>query len=115
MRDRLIELEKTSRLLEPAAADREAVRSPVVNYAENFLDNIERVNAYNPPGDKGIGLLDAAISETGIGIDEAISLIRENVDTPGLNPASDSHFGYIPGCSIYFFALAHSLADFFRR
>lgn len=115
LRAKLLELEKTSRLLEPAAADRESIRTPVVNYAETFLDNIERLNAYNPPGDKGAGILDSPIAETGIGVDEAIALIKNNVDTPGLNPASGGHFGYIPGGGIYYSALGDYLADVFNR
>ena len=115
MREKLLELEKSSKLLEPSALERSSARDKVVDYSENFLDNIESVNAFNPPGDKGIGLLDSPISETGIGIDEAISLIRDNVDTPGLNPASGGHFGYIPGGGIYYSALGDYLADIFNR
>src|SRR5438093_1051489 len=115
MRDTILELEKSSRLLEPVAAEREAVRSQVVDYSENFLNNIELLKAFNISDDKGIGLLDSPISETGIGIDEAISLIRDNVDTPGLNPASGGHLAYIPGGGIYYSALGDYLADVFNR
>ncbi len=115
MRDRLLELERSSRLLEPDADEREVARSGVLAYSEDFLDNVEALNAYNISDDKGIGLLDSPISETGIGIDEAISLIRENVDTPGLNPASGGHVAYIPGGGIYYSALGDYLADVFNR
>src|SRR5258708_5432562 len=96
MREELLELEKSSRLLEPTVDERQKVRGQVVEYTETFLNKIESLNAFNPPGDKGLGLLDSPISETGIGIDEVIGLMRENIDTPGLNPASGGHFGYIP-------------------
>ncbi len=115
IREKLLELEKSSRLLEPAADERLKVREQVVEYTENFLNKIESINAFNSPGDKGLGLLDSPISENGIGIDEAIGLIRENVDTPGLNPASGGHFGYIPGGGIYYSALGDYLADVFNR
>src|SRR5258708_4049217 len=115
MRDRILELEKSSRLLEPAAPEREAVRSQVVDYSEDFLNNIESLNTFNISDDKGIGLLDSPITENGIGIDEAISLIRDNVDTPGLNPASGGHLAYIPGGGIYYSALGDYLADVFNR
>ena len=115
MRDKLHELETTARLLEPTQAEREITRKKVIDYSENFLNNIESLNVFNPPGDKGLGLLDSPISENGIGIDEAIGLIRENVDTPGLNPASGGHFGYIPGGGIYYSALGDYLADVFNR
>ncbi|MEO6655820.1 MAG: pyridoxal-dependent decarboxylase [Pyrinomonadaceae bacterium] len=115
MRDRLLELETVSRLLEPDASKRETVRSSVVDYSETFLDNIERLNAYNLSEDKGAGILDSPITENGIGIDEAISLLRVNVDSPGLNPASGGHLAYIPGGGIYYSALGDYLADVFNR
>lgn len=113
--ERIIDIEKNSRMLEPSAQVREHVRNLVVQYSEDFLNNIESTNAFNPPGDNGMGLLDSPIAETGISIDEAISLIRDNVDTPGLNPASGGHFGYIPGGGIYYSALGDYLADVFNR
>src|SRR5258706_16127407 len=115
MRDRILELEKTARLLEPSAPEREAVRSQVVDYSEDFLNNIESIKTFSTSNDKGIGLLDSPITENGIGIDEAISLIRDNVDTPGLNPASGGHLAYIPGGGIYYSALGDYLADVFNR
>jgi len=115
MRDKLVQLEKTSRLLEPSDLDRQAVREKVIDYSENFLDHIEEINAFNISDTKGVGLLDSPISDTGIGIDEALSLIKENVDTPGLNPASGGHLAYIPGGGIYYSALGDYLADVFNR
>jgi len=115
MRDRLLELERSSRLLEPDSAEREVVRSGVLAYSEDFLDNVESLNAYNVSDDKGNGLLDSPITETGIRINEAISLIRDNVDKPGLNPASGGHLAYIPGGGIYYSALGDYLADVFNR
>src|SRR5438445_5519227 len=115
MRDRILKLEKSSRLLEPSAPEREAVRSQVVDYSEDFLNNIESIKTFSTSNDKGIGLLDSPITENGIGIDEAISLIRDNVDTPGLNPASGGHLAYIPGGGIYYSALGDYLADVFNR
>ncbi|HNU06745.1 MAG TPA: hypothetical protein PKO33_03195, partial [Pyrinomonadaceae bacterium] len=115
MRDRILELERSSRLLEPNSDAREKVRRRVVDYSEDFLDHVESLPAYNVTEDKGIGLLDAPIGEEGIGIDDAIRLISENVDTPGLNPASGGHLAYIPGGGIYYSALGDYLADVFNR
>lgn len=115
MRSRILELETSSRLLEPAATERADIRSQVVDYTENFLDNIGSLKTYNRSTSKGSGLLDVPISETGIGIEVAIELLRENVDTPGLNPASGGHLGYIPGGGIYYSALGDYLADVFNR
>ena len=115
MRDRILELEHLARPLEPRAAERSAVRGSVLDYSEAFLEDIERINAFNISDEKGAGLLESPIDETGIGIDEAISLLRENVDSPGLNPASGGHLGYIPGGGIYSSALGDYLADVFNR
>lgn len=115
MRDQILELEDRAKHLEPTAAERLALREPVVDYAETFLDGIASSMAFNISTEKGIGLLDSPISEDGIPISEAISLIRDNVDTPGLNPASGGHLGYIPGGGIYLSALGDYLADVFNR
>ena len=115
MRERLLELERLAQPLEPDASERANVRGPVLDYSEAFLDGIERINAFNVSDDKGAGLLDSPIAEEAIGIDQAISLLRENVDTPGLNPASGGHVAYIPGGGIYTSALGDYLADLFNR
>lgn len=115
MREKILELERQSVALEPAAEARAAAREAVVDYTEEFLSNIERINAFNVSEEKGKRLLGSPISEHGSGIDEAISLLRENVDTPGLNPASGGHLAYIPGGGIYTSALGDYLADVFNR
>ncbi len=115
MRERILELERTSQLLEPDAATRALARTRVVDYSEDFLDNVHSLKAFNVTEDKGRGIFDSPIAEDGIAIDEAISLIRDNVDTPGLNPASGGHLAYIPGGGIYYAALGDYLADVFNR
>jgi len=115
LRDKILELERQSRLLEPSAADRQNTRDAVIAYSENFLDNIESINAYVQTEDKGGALLDSPISEDGIDIDDAIALLAKNVDGPGLNPASGGHLGYIPGGGIYYSALGDYLGDVFNR
>ncbi len=115
IRERLISLENAARSLEPNAAERAETRRPVLDYAEHFLDHVGSYKAYELTEDKGRSLLDSPIAEAGIGIDAAIDLIRENVDTPGLNPASGGHLGYIPGGGIYYSALGDYLADVFNR
>jgi aromatic-L-amino-acid decarboxylase len=115
MREQILQLERTARLLEPSAPERANVRDSVLRYSESFLDSIEDLNAFNVSEDKGKALLDAPIVEEGIRIDEAISLLRENVDEPGLNPASGGHLAYIPGGGIYYSALGDYLADVFNR
>lgn len=94
---------------------RQAAQRAVLDYAEDFLDRIESLKAYEISAGKGEGLLDSPITEEGIGIDAALDLVRVNVDTPGLNPASGGHLAYIPGGGIYYSALGDYLADVFNR
>jgi aromatic-L-amino-acid/L-tryptophan decarboxylase len=115
MREQLLELEAIARRLEPSPEVRQAAQRAVLGYADDFIDRIESLKTYENHAGKGEGLLDSPISETGIDIDEAVDLIRRNVDTPGLNPASGGHLGYIPGGGIYYSALGDYLADVFNR
>ena len=115
MKQRIRDLERSARLLEPSVSDRSAADEAIHAYSEKFLDQIDIANAYVSTEGKGEGLLDSPVSEEGIGVDHAIELIRANVDTPGLNPASGGHLGYIPGGGIYYSALGDYLADVFNR
>ena len=115
MREEILRFEHEARKLEPASADRRMVRENIVDYSEDFLNTIETFRTYVSTETKGRGLLESPISEMGIGIEEAIGIIRENVDTPGLNPASGGHLAYIPGGGIYYSALGDYLADVFNR
>ena len=115
MRDELLQLESAARQLDPSLDMRRSVRLAVHDYSDDFLGQIGTSKAYETQAGKGEGLLESAISEDGIAIDEAIELIRINVDTPGLNPASGGHLAYIPGGGIYYSALGDYLADVFNR
>ena len=112
---KLKELEIISRQLEPTAQQRKATRKKVISYSEDFLKQIEKLKAYDYKADKGIALLDSPISEHPINVDEALNLIKQNVDSQGLNPASGGHLGYIPGGGIYYSALGDYLADITNR
>jgi aromatic-L-amino-acid decarboxylase len=115
MIEKIKELEKIARLLEPNAAARKGVRKKVINYTEDFLENIYSLKAYDQTEDKGKGIFDSPITNEVIDIDEAIKIIFENVDTQGLNPASGGHLGYIPGGGIYYSALGDYMAGITNR
>lgn len=115
MREQLLRLETAARGLEPSSQTRQEAQSAVLGYTEDFLDRIESLKAFENTTGKGEELIESPISEEEIGINEAIELIRKNVDTPGLNPASGGHLAYIPGGGIYYSALADYLADVFNR
>lgn len=115
MRDKILQLEKISRQLEPSSGKREETRKLIVDYAENFLDRIENINAFNEVNGTDSGLLSFPISEEPHDAKLILSLLKDHVDTPGLNPASGGHLGYIPGGGIYYSALGDYLADVFNR
>lgn len=115
IRERLSQIELRSRELEPTRDDRREARERVVEYSEDFLEHIEELKTYSVDKEKGRGLLESPITEEGIDIEQALSLIAENVDKPGLNPASGGHLAYIPGGGIYYSAVADYLADVFNR
>jgi glutamate/tyrosine decarboxylase-like PLP-dependent enzyme len=115
MRDDILQLEHEARKLEPNSAERRDIREHVVDYSESFLSKVDSFPTYVTTESKGRRLFDSPIGEQGMRIDDAIDLIRENVDTPGLNPASGGHLAYIPGGGIYYSALGDYLADVFNR
>ena len=107
---RLRELERAARPLEPGASRRKQLRGAVVASTERFLRRIETLKAYVETDDKGRGLLDAPIGETGIPLAEAIERLEHDVVRPGGNPASGGHLAYIPGGGLYHSALGDLLA-----
>lgn len=115
MLKRLAELEKISRQLEPGRESRTHTRNAVTNYADEFIERIYEIPAFQTTTDKGIGLYDSPITETGTTIEGLIDLLQEHVDRPGLNPASHGHLGYIPGGGIVNAALGDYLADIMNR
>lgn len=110
MRDRILQLEETARVLEPDAAAREALRDAVVASAERFLEAMPNGKAYEDVPGKGIGLLNWPVSAHGLPIDTVIDVWEREVLRPGCNPASGGHLAYIPGGGIYPSALGDYLA-----
>jgi aromatic-L-amino-acid decarboxylase len=107
-------LERQARQLEPASGERVRLFDAVRDYAEAFLQSLDPVHTYRPdpgPGD----LVSDPLSEHPTAIEDLLAQIKNEVDTPGINPASGGHFGYIPGGGIYPSALGDYLADVTNR
>jgi glutamate/tyrosine decarboxylase-like PLP-dependent enzyme len=115
VRSRIRSLEALALPLEPSAATRDALVAPVLNYANDFLDRLRDLPAYVTTETKGAGLYDAPIGDQPARIEGLLELLRAHVDTPGLNPASGGHLGYIPGGGIFHSALGDFLADVTNR
>lgn len=115
MIERIKQLEQEARKLEPTPTIRENWNKAVINYGNNFIDDIEKLKAFNANDDGGKAILDIPFSEGGKSIDELLPLIKENIDRKGINPASGGHLGYIPGGGIYSTALGDYLAALTNR
>ena len=114
-RDKILELEKKAGTLEPNAEERKLVRDKVVAYAERFINEIEDEKAFNITEDMGMGIYDFPIVEEQLDIDTVLEVFRENVEKPGLNPASGGHLAYIPGGGIYYSSLGDYIAAITNR
>jgi aromatic-L-amino-acid/L-tryptophan decarboxylase len=108
-------LERDSRGLEPSPARRTAAREAVTHYSENFLDHIETIKAFDDRPVNPSTWANLDIHEEPIAVDEAIRIVGQAVDTPGLNPASGGHLGYIPGGGIYYSSLGDYMAAVTNR
>ena len=103
--------EAAAQALEPTASQRAAMTEPVIRYAGEFLDKIYEKRTFVVDDNIGDGLYDSPISEDPIAIEEALRLVRDNIETPALNPASGGHMGYIAGGGLYPASLGDYLAD----
>jgi glutamate/tyrosine decarboxylase-like PLP-dependent enzyme len=109
------QLEKTARLLDPGTDERDRLLSQVMAYANDHLEEIANAPAYMMSDDNGRALYDSPITEESIDIHEALRLLRENVDTVGINPTSGRFLGYIPGGGLFHAALGDYLAAVTNR
>ena len=115
MREEILKLEETSRLLEPSPTLRANWTQKVTEYSDDFIDNIENLKAYVVSEENGRDLLNTHFRESGRNIEDVLKILKENVDSIGLNPASGGHLGYIPGGGIYTTALGDFLAAVTNR
>ena len=115
MISKIRKLEEVSRKLEPLAKDRSHWNTTVQNYADNFLDDFNQHTTYVVSESMGKEIYDYPIEEKGKPIEDVLQILKENVDTPNLNPASGGHFGYIPGGGVYTTALGDYLAAVTNR
>lgn len=103
-----------ARRLEPSPRQRKDIREQVVSYTEQFLNTLEKRKAFQYESDLGAALLRSPIDKR-ISIRTALSILRDSVDFPSLNPASGGHLGYIPGGGLYFSSLGDYMADVTNR
>ncbi|GIV58685.1 MAG: L-2,4-diaminobutyrate decarboxylase [Rhodothermaceae bacterium] len=108
-------LAASTRPLDPDARERARLMEAVFAYADGYLSTLPDQPAYFDRPDLGRALRDLPIPEEGIGLEAALNLLREHVDTVGLNPTSGRFLGYIPGGGLFYAALGDFLAAVTNR
>jgi glutamate/tyrosine decarboxylase-like PLP-dependent enzyme len=112
---KITQLEGAARLLDPDAAQRDTLLKQVIVYAHNYLEEIASAPVYSVRADSGRALYEFPITEEGIDIDETLALLKENIDSTGINPTSGRFLGYIPGGGLFHSALGDYLAAITNR
>lgn len=115
MESQLKALERQARVLEPSADDRSNLLNKAQRYGDEFLKDLPQKPAYVVSEGMGKGVYELPFEETPKGFDEILQVLESEVDTPGLNPASGKHAGYIPGGGLYPSAVADYLAAVTNR
>lgn len=115
MQDRIKELEKEAKKLEPDFKERINMTAKVMHYGQSFLEDLPNKKAFAETEDKASEILEHPFSEQPSELKDLLNLIETQVDAAGLNPASGRHMGYIPGGGMYPSALADFLAAVSNR
>ena len=114
IRQKIENLERVARQLDPASQQREAWLNACGNYAQAFLEDLPEMKTYTR--DSGLdGFSDYPLQDAPAGIDELLGFFRREVDTTGILPASGGQLGYIPGGGLFPSALGDFLADISNR
>ena len=109
MRQKIEKLAQASRQLEPTPAQRNSWDNAVRAYAHDYIDRLPEEKAFHMPENPAAGILDFPFGEPKP-MEEVLTVLKNNLPTAGINPASGGHLGYIPGGGIYPGALGDYLA-----
>ncbi|MFC4721635.1 pyridoxal phosphate-dependent decarboxylase family protein [Geojedonia litorea] len=108
LKETIIALQAQSKALEPDESVRNNYVSKVHDYANQFLNSLSHAPAYNSSNEtQGI----FQVNGNKKSITEILDIYTAEVAQKGINAASGSHLGYIPGGGIYTSALADYIAD----
>lgn len=114
LESQLARLEIIARRLEPDAGQRKTHNEQALDYANAFLEMLPTLKTFRP-GASGDLLNAMPVSEQPYSMEQVLQALAADVDTPGINPASGGHLGYIPGGGQYYAALGDYLSDVFNR
>ena len=111
----ILKLEKQAQELEPTEGRRDEFLQAARDYANTFLNSLDEKKVYNVDFEDVKLLDEAGISEEPADLSEIIHLLDRAVDSPGLDPASPGHLGYIPGGGVYTSSIGDYLAAVFNK
>ncbi len=115
MKKEIKDLEELARNLETTAQERQSLFNNAQEYGENFLSSLPEQPAYLESDNKGKDVYELPFDEDPKEFEDLLHVLQSEVDTPGLNPASGKHAGYIPGGGLYPSAIADYLAAVTNR
>ncbi len=113
LKARISYYQRQARMLEPSSNLRKSYNRAANHYTEKFLLNLPKEPAFKS-GD-GKKIYDFGFSEKPKNINKILRIVKENIETPGLNSASGNYFAYIPGSNLYTSALGDFIADVMNR
>ncbi len=108
LKQRILDLENISEELEPSELKRDKYLQQVHDYANRFINDIERSKAYSSEKVKRDVL---SINGDKKPLKSIIKAFADEVAGKGINAASGGHIGYVPGGGIYTSAIGDYLAD----
>lgn len=108
LKETIMALQAQSKVLEPDESTRNDYVSKVHNYANQFLNTLPEVPAFNSTKElEGV----FSVNNNKKSLSEILDIYANEVAKKGINAASGAHLGYIPGGGIYTSALADYIAD----
>ena len=113
--DRLEELERIARPLEPDSGTRREMGRAALMHAESLLDWLDSAPAHTPNRGASEELESAPIGRAPIGFSRALDFLTHHVDRSAQTPTAAGFFAYIPVGNLYPAALGEFLAAVSNR
>ena len=112
---KLKKLQPLAERLEYDAGQRATQLREVERYTEAFLEELEQQPVYMPEVDDPNAAQELGLAEEPIGIDSALTVLKEHVDNAGFNIGSPRFLAFIPNGGLYPSALGDFLAAVTNR
>ncbi len=109
--ERIRQLERASRALDPGAGRRRKLRNAVMASSERHIRKLMWMKGYEADTEQGAGLRAMGVNGNGHDLDDVIELLEREVVRPGAHPSAATLLAYIPGSSLYHAALADFLGS----